>query len=302
MKKIEQSTACGKLQKSFLPSNVFIFLSDDNPKKIINCDSPELYRNVFMNQYELFEQLHHQASPLLIGNVWDVVGAKTFEAKGFRAIATSSAALARTLGYEDGERIPFELLLKMVERIASNVHIPLSVDMEGGYSRSTSKIIENIQKVHDVGAVGINIEDSVAGEKKHMLTEDDFKRILSSIRETLERKNLRMFINARTDAYVVKLPDPLGETLKRAASYEEAGASGIFVPFLFSKDEIKKVVASTKLPLNVFATPQLAGFDELSKLGVKRISMGTSVHRAVIRSMENMIQTILEQQSFQSLY
>ncbi|MEO6187432.1 MAG: isocitrate lyase/phosphoenolpyruvate mutase family protein [Ginsengibacter sp.] len=255
-----------------------------------------------MDQYDLFQHLHHQESPLLIGNVWDVISAKAFEEKRFKAIATSSAALARTMGYEDGEKIPFELLLTMVERIINNIHIPLSVDMEGGYSRNTDQIIQNIEKIYDLGAVGFNIEDSVKGEKTYMLAEDDFKKILSLIREVCERKNMKMFINARTDGYIVKLPDPLNETLKRARSYESAGASGIFVPFLFDKDEIKQVVAATKLPVNVFATPQLPGFDELSEIGIKRISMGTSVHGAMIRSVKNSIQNVLDDQSFKSLY
>ena len=111
-----------------------------------------------------------------------------------------------------------------------------------------------------------------------------------------------MFINARTDAYVVKLLNPLEETITRIKAYEAAGASGIFVPFLSDKDEIKQVVASTRLPVNVFATPTLPTFDELSALGVKRISMATVVHRATIKSIDKIIQTILDDQSFKSLY
>jgi len=255
-----------------------------------------------MDQYQIFHQLHYQQSPLLLGNAWDVVSAKVYEQKGFKAIATSSAAVARTFGYEDGEQIPFDLLLTMVERISSNVNIPLSVDLEGGYSRNTSDIIKNIERVYDAGAVGINLEDSVKGDKTYLLPEDDFKRILTEIKESFEKKNMRMFINARTDAYVVKLPDPLKETLKRIKIYEDAGASGIFIPFLYDKEEIKKVVQATKLPVNVFAMPHLPGFSELSDLGIKRISMATAVHRALIRSLENILQRLLDDGSCKSLF
>lgn len=255
-----------------------------------------------MNYYEKFVQLHYSEEPLLIGNVWDVISAKAFEQKGFKAIATSSAALARTMGYEDGEQIPFELLSKMVERIISNIAIPLSVDMEGGYSKNIEEINQNIEKLYFLGVVGINIEDSVKAQKPYIQPADDFKKILSSIRENLEKKNMNMYINARTDTYVVKLPSPLEETLKRIKVYETAGASGIFVPFLSNKDEIKEVVQSTKLPVNVFATPSLPSFGELAKLGIKRISMATVVHRATIFSIEKIIQTILDEQSFRSLY
>src|SRR5215831_10467112 len=109
------------------------------------------FKFFFMYRFEEFKQLHYQSTPLLIGNVWDVMSAKIFEQLGFKAIATSSAALARTMGYEDGEKIPFDLLLKMVERIIGNINIPLSVDIEGGYSRNISEIIRNIEKLHELG-------------------------------------------------------------------------------------------------------------------------------------------------------
>jgi 2-methylisocitrate lyase-like PEP mutase family enzyme len=255
-----------------------------------------------MDQFERFKQLHYQSSPLLIGNVWDVMSAKLFEQLGFKAVATSSAALARTMGYEDGEKIPFDLLLKMVERIISNITIPLSVDMEGGYSRNTTYIIQNITKLYELGVVGINIEDSVKAEESNLQSAEDFQNILSSIAGYLQKKNIKMFINARTDAYVLKLPSPLEETIKRIKLYETTGASGIFVPFLTDKDEIKKIVASTTLPVNVFAMPQLPNFNELAELGVKRISMATVVHRSALKATERIIQTIVEEQSFKSLY
>jgi 2-methylisocitrate lyase-like PEP mutase family enzyme len=255
-----------------------------------------------MTTFETFRQLHYNETPLLIGNVWDVTSAKVFERCGYRAIATSSAAVARSWGYEDGENIPFDLLLKVVERIISNTNIPFSVDMEGGYSRDISKIIQNIEKLYELGVVGINIEDSVKGEKPYMQSINNFQKIISSITNHLEQKNIKMFVNARTDAFVRKLPSPITETLKRIKVYEDAGANGIFVPLISDKKEIKEVVSATMLPVNVFSTPQLPTFKELTELGVKRISMASSAHGATAKSLEKIIQTILEDQSFKSLY
>jgi 2-methylisocitrate lyase-like PEP mutase family enzyme len=255
-----------------------------------------------MTTFETFLQLHYNETPVLIGNVWDVTSARVFERCGYKAIATSSAAVARSWGYEDGENIPFDLLLKVVERIMANINIPLSVDMEGGYSRDISKIIQNIEKLYELGVVGFNIEDSVKGEKPYMQSMDDFQKIISSITNHLERKNIKMFLNARTDAYVRKLPSPLTETIKRIKAYESAGACGIFVPLLSDKNEIKEVVTATALPVNVFITPQLPTFKELTELGVKRISMASSAHGAIIKSLEKILQTILADQSFKSLY
>ena len=255
-----------------------------------------------MNLFETFLQLHHNKEPLLIGNVWDVTGAKVFEQNGFKAIATSSAAMARSMGYEDGENMHFNLLLQIVERIISNISIPLSVDIEGGYSRNVSVIVQNIEKLYELGVVGFNIEDSIKTEKPQMLPVNDFQRIISAIANHLGKKSINMFINARTDAFVFKLPSALEETIKRINAYENAGATGIFVPFITDKHDIKEVVKATKLPINVFALPGLPTFTELSELGVKRISMGTALHKSLIRSLEKTIQTILQEQSFKSLY
>ena len=151
-----------------------------------------------MNQYEKFLQLHHGDEPLLIGNVWDATSAKAFERNGFSAIATSSSAIARTMGYEDGENIPFALLLQVVERAISSVSIPVSVDIEKGYSTSIDGIIENIEKLYDVGAVGFNLEDSSRDDKTQLQPATSFQKIISSIKDHFEKKNINMFINART--------------------------------------------------------------------------------------------------------
>src|SRR6478735_8644606 len=107
-----------------------------------------------MNAYETFLQLHHRDLPLLIANAWDVTSAKVFERNGFKAIATSSSAIARSMGYEDGENIPFDLLISIVERIIDSIHVPLSVDLEKGYGRDISQIVKNIERLYDLGVVG----------------------------------------------------------------------------------------------------------------------------------------------------
>lgn len=255
-----------------------------------------------MNSFETFLQLHRNENPLLIGNAWDVYSARVFERNGFKAIATSSAALARSLGYEDGENIPFDLLLQTVKKIISNINIPLSVDMEKGYSNDIPGILENIERLHDLGVVGFNIEDSSRTENKQLQPVGDFQKIISSIMDHLDRKNIKMYLNARIDVFLLKLPSPMPEIIKRTKAYESAGASGIFIPGLADKDEIRKVVETTKLPVNVFPMKELPGFKELTELGVKRISMGSAIHNSVMRSFEKTIVAIQQDQSFKSFY
>jgi 2-methylisocitrate lyase-like PEP mutase family enzyme len=254
-----------------------------------------------MSKYETFENLHRQNQPLVIGNAWDLTSAKAFEESGFEAIATSSVAVANSFGYEDKQHIPFRLLLNTIKTITKHVAIPLSVDMEAGYSNTIPGILENIEKIHDLGAVGFNIEDSVITEKGKMRTIEDFQTTISSIRNHLDRKNMNMFINSRTDAYVHKLDSRLTETINRAKAYEEAGASGIFVPFLDDENDAREIVNATTLPVSLFYTPALPSFDVVGSWGIKRISMGGSIYRSMINSLKNTLQSIRQDQSFRSL-
>lgn len=253
-----------------------------------------------MNDAEIFSQLHYGNEPLLIGNVWDAASAKIFEEMGFKAVATSSAALANSLGYEDGENLPFDLLLETVKRIKKKISIPLSVDLERGYSSTLPDIIHNIENVYNAGAAGINIEDSAQGLKLRSCK--SFQNIISSIANHLSRKNMQLFINARTDAFLLKIPNAVNETIVRAKAYEAAGANGIFVPFISDIAEIKKVVEATSLPVNVLFMQQLPGFKTLSDAGVKRISMGSSVYNFLKRTMVKNISVIMQEQSAVSIF
>lgn len=113
-----------------------------------------------MTKIQDFKNLHQNEQPLLIGNVWNVQSAKVYEELGFKALATSSSAVANSLGYEDGEQMSFEEYFYLIERIAKSTSILLSVDLESGYGKDAIDIVENISKLSEIGIVGINLEDS----------------------------------------------------------------------------------------------------------------------------------------------
>ena len=255
-----------------------------------------------MNQFEIFFGLHHSKEPLLLANAWDVSSAKLSEANGFSAIATSSAAIADTMGYMDGEHIPFDLLLDTAKRIRKHTSLPLTVDIEKGYSRELEGITENIKRLYDIGVAGINIEDELAKDKKELVPLEEFEKKLSGICNLLSQKNMHVFINVRTDAFLRGLEDPLTETIQRAKRYENTGVHGIFVPFVKEESDIKAIVNATKLPLNVLAMGGLPGITKLSSLGVKRISMGSSLYRAMIKDTINKIQRVQREESFDCLF
>src|SRR6267154_2044258 len=198
-----------------------------------------------MNSFENFSGLHQGATPLLLGNIWDVSSAKMFETCGYKAIGTSSHAVANTFGYEDGEQLEFENLFRLAKRVAQVVRIPLSIDIEGGFSRTPEGIIENIRRLHDVGVVGVNLEDTIAGAARQFQSVSTFQNTRSKVAEYLSQNNLKVFLNIRTDGFLLGMPTALAETLTRIKAYENAGASGIFVPCITDKNDIGEVVKST---------------------------------------------------------
>ena len=255
-----------------------------------------------MSNYERFLALYQKDNPLLLGNVWDAQSARIMEAAGYEALGTSSSAVAGTLGYKDGENMTFDELLFMAERIVRSVNIPVSVDMEGGYSRNADEIIDHIEKIHDIGAVGINLEDSVANEQREILPLEEFAQTLQTIKNGLKEREINIFLNIRTDPFLLKLPSPLQESIQRISAYEKSGADGIFVPGIVSREDIREVTQSTKLPVNVLCMPNLPSFDILKEEGVKRISVGGFLYHHLVGFTEDMVKRVQSEGSFQSLF
>ncbi|AXT52854.1 isocitrate lyase/phosphoenolpyruvate mutase family protein [Aquimarina sp. BL5] len=249
-----------------------------------------------------FKDLHHQKTPLLLGNVWDVPSAKAAEKLGFRAIGTSSAAIASLLGYQDGEEMDFSELLYFVKRIAANTQLPLSVDLESGYSRDPKIITKHIKALVDIGVVGINIEDSIVDNKRILLDAAEFTNTLTAVNNLLSKGSIDVFINVRTDVFLLGDPNPIAATKKRIHLYEQAGADGIFTPGIENESDIREIVTCTQLPINVMCMPDLLDFNTLSKLGVQRISMGNFLFDKMYSQLESITKKIVDQQSFQSIF
>ena len=250
-----------------------------------------------------FKKLHQQAKPLLIGNVWDVASAKIVEQLQFQALGTSSAAIAKMLGYPDGEAMRFEELAYIVGRIAANTKLPLSVDLEAGYSRDPMVIVQYIKQLADLGVVGINLEDSMIQEGHRLLLDSAiFSKTIAEIKRQLTKDGIDLFLNIRTDTFLLGQSGLIAETKKRIVAYEKAGADGIFLPCIEKEADIKIMVASTSLPINVIAMPNLPTFERLTALGVKRISMGNFIFESLHTDLYQKLQAIQQQQSFHPIF
>ena len=228
------------------------------------------------NHAALFRRLHTQGV-LRLANAWDAGSARLIESLGAPAIATTSAGLAWSRGCADGDTLPVEQLLSAVEEIARVIRVPLSVDMEGGYSDDPDTVAANVVRVAEAGAVGINLEDGT-GSPDLLCTK------IARIRDALAGRGLDVYINARTDVFLRGLAPPerrVEAVLERATRYREAGADGLFVPGVTQAAAIGDIAAGAGLPLNVMLRPELPALAELETLGVRRLSAGSHIAEAV---------------------
>ena len=255
------------------------------------------------NHFKKFKELHNQSEPLLIGNVWNVQSAKKMENLGFTTIGTSSYAIAETLGYADGEEMSFEEYLFIIKRIAASVTIPLSVDLEAGYGKTPEEIVANIKELYKIGVSGINIEDSIVESGVRTIIDAEiFAKKINSVVELLLKEKIEVFINLRSDVFLLGMPDSLIEAKKRISIYENTGVDGLFFPCVTKIEDIAILTKATKLPINVMCMPDLPDFKTLQNAGVQRISMGNFLNSKIYQYLESEIETIVKNQDFRSIF
>jgi 2-methylisocitrate lyase-like PEP mutase family enzyme len=251
------------------------------------------------SQFEKFKALHQGDQLFVLPNVWDARSAIIFEEKKFPAVGTSSAAVANSLGYEDGEQMSFSEYLFVINRILSSVKIPLTVDIETGYGKSNEEIYGNIERLIEIGVAGINIEDSVIDKSERSLREPAvFAKTLELIKKKLGDKQSNLFINVRCDTYILNVRDKHQKTVERLKLYTEAGADGIFLPCISNEEDIAEAVSATPLPLNVMVIPGLPEMEKLNELGIKRVSMGPFMFQKVYQSIGSLSQSITTNKNF----
>ncbi|MBP5959132.1 isocitrate lyase/phosphoenolpyruvate mutase family protein [Pseudomonas anatoliensis] len=235
-----------------------------------------------------FHQLHQQ-DLLILTNVADATGARLVEQLGGNAVATSSAAVAWAHGYPDGNALPLERLISTVESIVRVINVPLTVDVEAGYSDDLGRVAEVLDAVIAAGAVGINIEDGSADP-------DLLARKIELARTVANKRDVKLFINARTDVYLralVPAEDRVAETLRRAALYQAAGTDGLFAAGVTAAYEIEAICKGTSLPVNVLGVAGLPSPCELQALGVRRLSAGSGIAEFLYGAMGGLMKSFL---------
>ncbi|EKT4500173.1 isocitrate lyase/phosphoenolpyruvate mutase family protein [Flavobacterium psychrophilum] len=247
------------------------------------------------SQYEkavLFKKLHNDKSTFIIPNPWDIASAKILTHFGFKALATSSAAIALSKGVSDNS-LDLESTLIHLEEIASATDLPVSADLGNGFFDKPENIYDTIIRAAKTGIVGASIEDTKSN--KSYPFELAVERIKAAS-EAAKSLNFPFTLTARADNYFIGNPN-LEDTIKRLEAYQAAGADVLFAPGIMAKEEIQSIITSIDTPLNVLMGIKgcTLKFEELSEIGVKRISLGASLYRTAmsgfVESIQQMKQT-----------
>ncbi|MGA9797409.1 MAG: isocitrate lyase/phosphoenolpyruvate mutase family protein [Terriglobales bacterium] len=230
------------------------------------------------SKYEALRALH-QNNTLILPNAWDAASARVIQQAGFSAIATTSAGIAFSLGYPDGQRISRQEMLAVVARIAKAVKLPVTADAEAGYGPRPEDAARTARDVLAAGAVGMNLEDAT-GDPQHPLFD-----LTLQVERIKAVRELTIVLNARTDVYLLEVGAPekrYDETVRRLSAYRDAGADCVFVPGLRDAATIGRLVKDLQCPVNILAGPGSPSLPELQELGVARVSIGSSAMRATL--------------------
>ena len=252
---------------------------------------------------EQFRKLHHGPKMLLLPNAWDVASARILEEAGHPAIATTSAGIAYSLGYADGQRISREEMLSIVARIARAVRVPVTADLEAGYGTTPEAIADTVKAAIEAGAIGMNLED-LAGEESLVELPMQIEKI-RSVREAAMAAGVPFVLNARTDVCLAAIgPEEtrFERTAERLRAYVKAGADCVFAPGLTDRTTIAKLVRAVEAPLNILAVPACPPMVELEKVGVARVSTGSGIMRAAMGLVQRVAKKMMVERSCDSMF
>ena len=260
-------------------------------------------QNIQSGKAKKFLSLHKSDTLLLLPNIWDPIGARILESKGFPAVATASAAISASLGYKDGEKIKYSTHLEIIKRIAKSVDIPVTADIESGYTSNLNQLKENINLLLDAGAVGINLEDNIGMEGNLRNIDEQSERILA-VREAAEKRGIHLVINARTDVFLTKENKPkdelISEVIKRAEAYLKAGGDCFYPVGVLDLETVKTLRREIKSPINILGSAKSVPLKTLQEIGINRVSFGPFIFRSLLKKFSNIVDEIYESGSYDS--
>jgi len=253
----------------------------------------------------LLKALHHGPRILVLANAWDVISARIVEEIGFPAVATTSAGIAASLGYPDGQRVSREEMLRVIADIVRAVQVPVTADMEAGYGTTAAEMAETAQGLIAAGAVGLNLEDMAGDDESSQVPLQLQVEKILAVREAAKAAGVGLVINARTDIYLM----PIGpaetrfeRTVERLRAYAKVGADCVFAPAVKDSQTIAKLAKAVEAPLNILVMPGVPNLKELERLGVARASIGSGLMRAALGTTRNIAKALWERRDSEAMF
>jgi 2-methylisocitrate lyase-like PEP mutase family enzyme len=254
---------------------------------------------------ETLRALHRGPRILILPNAWDVTSARIVEDLGAPAIATTSAGIAASLGYTDGQQISRAEMLDTIARIAAAVRVPVSADFEAGYGKSLDEVVDSANALVAAGAVGLNFEDITGPNESDHVELGLQVRKIQKLREASEgAMGAPLVVNARTDIYLLPIgPEAtrFDRTVERLRAYRKAGADCVFAPGVSDASTISRLVKAVGAPLNILLTGNCPAPRELERLGVARASAGSGLMRSALGHTRRVARELLQGDTYASM-
>jgi 2-methylisocitrate lyase-like PEP mutase family enzyme len=255
----------------------------------------------FAARRDQFRKLH-ETGCFVIPNPWDLGSARYLCHLGFRALATTSAGLAFSRGLPDSDwAIPREVVLNHIAEIAAAVELPVNADFESGYAHQPEGVADSVRLCVETGVAGLSIEDASGDRAKPLYDLPLAIARIKAARSAIDASGTGVLLTARAECYLVGHPEPLKESICRLEAYAQAGADVLYAPGVRQRDEIQALVAAVSpKPVNVLMSANTGlRVADLAAMGVRRISVGSSLARAAWTGIIRAAKMIAAEGSFE---
>ena len=250
---------------------------------------------------EAFRRMHLQKPILVLPNAWDGASARIFEEAGFSAIATTSAGVAHTAGYADGQIIPLDDMITIVKWIVYSVEVPVTADMESGFGHEAGEVGETVRRIIETGAVGMNLEDTIHGGERKLYELPLAIARIRAAREAANAAGIPLVINARTDVFLLSIGEKssrFDHAVQRLNAYREAGADCLYPIGFFDTETIGRLAKAVNGPINIAGLPGAPPVSELERLGVARVSTASCPARVAMTATKKIAIELARNGSF----
>jgi 2-methylisocitrate lyase-like PEP mutase family enzyme len=233
--------------------------------------------------------LHQPGNPVILPTVWDAWSARLATDAGFAALTVGSHPVADSIGKPDNEGMSFDDLLTRVAQITAAVDVPVSVDIESGYGLPAPRLIEGLLSV---GAVGLNIEDTVHSEGKRLRSASEHAELVGALRAAADQAGVHVVVNARTDIFLRQEGDESDRVERAVARLTEAATAGADVLYPVGRHDpetLRRLTSELPLPVNAIALPDQDDPASFGPLGVGRISFGPFLQSALAQRAKEIL-------------